>query len=175
MSHGGLPARRPDQIVAATPRTVQPGQRAQQVTNSKTQPLTVQIINKPGDPVIVQDGGVLDCLSIQGYATDGGSTILLPSVGGQYQLWFLTISSFVGTASGTGVVQTDDFVQLTGSDAGQVIGAVVNGIAGTTGFSVVAAEFDLKGLQIGPSSGVELVNGSTGYTHRTSAVLQYTV
>jgi len=52
---GGLPERRPDQRAGrATGRSVAPGQRAQQVTNSKTKALTVQIINDPSEPVSTQ-------------------------------------------------------------------------------------------------------------------------
>lgn len=169
---GGLPARRPDQHEAQTPRGTAPGSRAVQVTNSKTNALTVRIINDPGEPVIVQDGGVLDCLSVQAYANDNTSVQLLPAtLGGSYQLWYLTISSLIATASGSGVVQVDDVVALAG---GKVLGAVVNGLAGAEGSSVVAAEFDLKGVIISAEQ-VNLISGDTGYTHRVSAVLQYSI
>lgn len=46
MSHGGLPPRRPDQVNERTPRMPVPGAR------------TTPIVNKPGVPIIVQDGGV---------------------------------------------------------------------------------------------------------------------
>lgn len=175
MSHGGVAPRRPDQYETSTPRTVQPGGRATQVTNSKTAPLTVQIINKPGNPVVVQDGGVLNVIPVQAYANDGATVNLLnPGVLTQYQLWTLTISSLVATASGAGVVQTNDVVQLS---TGAVLGALVNGLAGTTGQSAQSAFFDLKGvlLTLTAIEQLQLVAGTTGYTHRVSAVLGYTI
>lgn len=197
MSHGGLPPRRPDQQVAATPRTVQPGGRATQVTNSKTSPLTVQIVNKPGTPVntqiinnpttpvnvqivndpgmpvTVQDGGVTDAAGIQGYANDGASMTLISSGGNPngLQLWSISMSSMVATSSGTGVVTTNDVLQ---DSSGEIYCAIVNGGAGASFISAVATSLDLRGLIVPAGRSLQLVNGSTGYTHRTSAVLIYT-
>lgn len=174
MSHGGLPPRRVDQHTAVTPRTVAPGSRATQVTNTKTNALTVEIINKPGNPVIVQDGGVLNAKSIQAYANDGDTETLIAAganVNG-LQLWSLTLSSVLASLSNAAVVQTNDVVQI--SPGSQIFGAVVNALAGA-GQSPANGYFDLEGLEISAGKAVELVNGTTGLTHRTSAVLQYTL
>lgn len=160
MSHGGLPPRRPDQIDAPTPRIPVPGAR------------TTPIVNKPGTTVTVHDGGVVNAKSVQGYANDGGSSTLIASTNPNgVQLWSLTMSSFVGSASASGVNQTDDTVK---DSTGVIYGALESGMAGSTASVTASASFDLKGVTVPAGRSITLQNGSTSTTHRTSAVLLYT-
>ena len=167
MSHGGIPPRRPDQYVTQTPQVPVPGAR-------KT-----PIVNSPGTTVIVEDGGIPGAKSVQGYANDGATDVLVAAgvnVNG-LKLWSASMCSWVGTGSVTGVNQTDDSLQ---DGTGTVYLSLENGVSFNTGQSVGAGSAasvnqDLKGIMVPAGRALRLVNGSTGTTHRTSVTVVYTI
>ena len=166
MSHGGIPPRRPDQYVTQTPQAAVPGAR-------KT-----PIVNSPGTTVTVQDGGIPGAKSVQGYANDGATDVLVASgvnVNG-LKLWSASMSSWVGTGSVNGVNQTDDMLQ---DGTGTIYMSLTNGVAFNTGgggaSNAAAVNQELHGIIVPAGRNLRLVNGSTGTTHRTSVTVVYTI
>ena len=171
MSHGGIPARRPDQLQTAPSQATVPGARKSAIVNATGAGGAVV-------PVVVQDGGIPGAQSVQGYAADGITDILLAAgvnVRG-IKLWSASLSSWVGTGSVVGVNQTDD--QLV-DGAGNIYMSLTNGVAFNTGgggsSSPASVGQELHGIIVPAGRSLKLVNGSTGTTHRTSATVIYTI
>jgi hypothetical protein len=164
VSHGGLPPRRPDQRDIATPRVPVPGAR------------TTPIVNSPGTTVVVEDGGIPGALSVQGYAADGQTDVLV--TGGNnpngLKLWSAAISSWVGTTAVTGSNETDD--QLV-DGTGTIYLSLSNGSAAPSGggsSTAAAVSQELHGIVVPAGRSLKLVSGSTGTSHRTSVTVVYT-
>jgi len=178
MSHGGLPARRPDQHDSATPRSTAPGARLQQIANNKGLPITVEIINKPGDPVVTQDGGIPGALSAFNIASSGATVPLIPAsvnVAGLL-LWSASISSAAAGTPGAQWVAADDI--LTTGASPEILLACMLGQGNVPGQVANSNSQQFGGIPVPAGQPVVLVNGGSSGTpvlRQCTATVVYTV
>jgi hypothetical protein len=163
---GRLDPPRPDQVSQRqTPRSPHAGARLQRV----------QIVNFPGQPVVVEDGGIPGALSASGNIGSGNTLTLIPAGSNPngLKLWSASLSSFVAEGGAvTGFNVTDAIVDT----AGNQYLALQNGL-GAAGQSPLAVSQEMHGIQVPKSKAVQLVNGAGAGTalHQASATVIYTV
>lgn len=178
MSHGGLAPRRPDQHQAATPRGVSPGSRATQVTNSKTAALTVQIVNKPGAPVITQDGGVANMASASVLEAVSQPPTAFQTFAGASRIWAAHLSFAVGTNNTySGVTQLYALVR---TQSGIVLAVVDLAVAAANTAANGDADLAIPGIAVANEDKLMLdVNNGTslgtgGVMHASTTVMYST-
>lgn len=162
MTHGGLAPRRPDQHQQPTPRTVAPGSRATQVTNSKTAPLTVQIVNKAGTPVITQDGGVANMASADQLQVNQQVATSFHTFAAASRIWAVHLSFAAGSNAGYSASVTQLYAQVT-TQSGIVLAVVELVIAGPAQADSGDGDLAIPGIEVAQGDKLLLdVNNGVG-------------
>lgn len=163
---GRLDPPRPDQgPQRQTPRSAHAGARLQRV----------QIVNFPGQPVVVEDGGIPGALSASNNIGSGGTVALVTSGANPngLKLWSASISSFVAAAAVAAAFQVTDVIADT---AGNQYLAAQNGLA-VPGQNAVPVAMELHGIVVPKGKALQLQNapGAGTALHQLSATVIYTV